>query len=89
MNFNAIGTLMFLAAFGAGYGLAGALGSSSEGVMMLIGAPLLALFDVAFRKLRKVRLLDRRAGGIALFVPIWCWGVFWTVLGGVYYGRGT
>jgi hypothetical protein len=89
VNFNAVGMVMFLGAFGAGYGLARALGSQSEGLMMLLAGPALALFDLALRRVKKLRLLDRRAGGIALFVPIWLWGVFWTGLGAVYYWQGN
>jgi hypothetical protein len=89
VGFNLIGLAMFLLAIGAGVWLARALGSSSQALVMLFGGALLAVLDLVVRSLRGVSLLRGAGGGKMLFLPIWIWGVVWTVLGVIDYVHGT
>lgn len=88
MRFNSIGFLMFVAAFGGAYGIMVSLGSEREGLWMMIAGPLLAGIDLVARSLRRAPLFGRVGASQILFLPAWCWGAFWTVLGAVYYARG-
>ena len=87
-HFNTAGTLMFLAAFGAAYGIMRGLGVMNEGLVMLVAGPLLAIADLLYRRHKHVRLLRGAGGGTFLLLPVWLWGVFWTGLGAFYYVRG-
>lgn len=89
MTFNALGFLMFVAAFGGGYGIMRSLGIDDEGVWMMIAGPLLAALDLGARVARRTPLLQRAGAAQILFLPAWIWGTGWAVLGAVYYFRGA
>lgn len=84
--FNRLGLVFFLLAFGAGWGIARALGPVSEGILMMLAGPILTVLDVGYRRIRGrplLRLADD--GGTVLFLPAWLWGLFWTGLGAWYH----
>jgi hypothetical protein len=78
---------MFIAAFGAASAILYAVGTITEGPLMMIAGPLLAAVDLVYRRAKRGRLVGGTAGGTFLFVPVWIWGVFWTALGAYYYAR--
>ena len=82
--FNLVGIVIFALSFGIATGLAKALGLSTEGLTMLIGGPLAASLDLAYRKFIGKHWLRPGAGGSLFFVPVWLLGVVWSLLG-VYY----
>jgi hypothetical protein len=79
MRFNLIGLVMFLAAIGAALGISHLLGSSSDRFAMILTGPLLSIVDIALRKARGASLFRGAGGGTILFVPMWIWGVLFTV----------
>ena len=88
--FNRLGLVFFLVAFGSASGLAHLLGRLTEGIVMMIAGPLLAVLDAGYRRVRGRPLLrPADGGGTVLLLPAWLWGLFWTGLGAWYQvGRG-
>jgi len=78
--FNVFGLAMFLAGFGAAAGVLNAFGSSNDALGMLIGGPLLVVLDFYVRRWRRASLFGR-GGGALFWLPVWLWGIGWTVLG--------
>jgi len=89
VKWNALGFLVFVAAFGAAYGILCAIaGTVAEGPWMMIAGPLIAIADVAYRTRAGIRLLgDIQRGPSILLLPAWVWGGFWFALGGYYHAR--
>jgi len=87
MRFNLIGFVMFLVGIGVGVGIARSVGSTGEGLPMVVGGPLLVLLDLGYRKARGGKMFGR-AGGTIIYLPVWLWGAAWAALGVVYIARG-
>jgi hypothetical protein len=86
--FNRLGLILFLVAFGAGWGIARVAHWSGEGMLMLIAGPLLCGLDAGYRRIKGLPFFRRAdEGGTVLFLPAWFWGVFWTGLGAFYHFR--
>jgi len=61
------------------------LGSMSEGHLMIIAGPIIAILDIAYRLRSKDKSLFKSSKGGSLFLlPAWCFGLFWLILGMVY-----
>lgn len=87
--FNLPGLIMIAAAFGTAFGIGELLGWSTEGFLTSFGGAFLAAFDLAYRLLRRSgHWLTPDRGGSLFFLPAWCFGCFWIVLGVVYIVRG-
>jgi hypothetical protein len=87
--FNALG----LAFIGIGFGVAmlirSVAGVESEGGTMLVLGPIVAATDLIFRfSHRDGHWFWPKRGGQLFFLPVWMFGVLWTVLGAVYLYRG-
>jgi hypothetical protein len=78
------GLLLFMAAFGAAIGIGKTAGIQDEGLLMMIGGPLLAIGDLAHRAFTARGQWFARTGktAVILWLPAWIWGAFWLVLGG-------
>jgi hypothetical protein len=83
--FNIPGLIILLGAFGIAFGVGKLIGTTAEGPLMLIAAPLTIASDLFYRlKMRYGDLWRSAAGGSLFFIPVWILGVFWLVLGLVY-----
>jgi hypothetical protein len=83
--FNYVGIAIIAVAFAVAYGVGRLLGFSGEGPLMILAGPMIALLDLAYRfaKTDGNWLVPHR-GGSLFFLPVWCFGVLWLVLGLVY-----
>ncbi len=87
---NLSGFMMLAIVFLIAIGVSDAMGYTGEGPAMIIAGPLLALCDLGYRLTRKKgHWIIPKRGGSLFFVPVWCWGVVWLVLGIVYTVRPT
>lgn len=71
---------MFIVAFGAALGISRVVGGTDTGFATLCGGVLLVVLDLAWRT-RRGSVLKFGGGGRMMFVPMWIWGIVWTVLG--------
>jgi hypothetical protein len=79
-NWNGIG--MFAVGFGVAIAIGYLVGISSEGFLMVIAGPVIAVLDLVYRfKSEKGHWLYPEKGGSLFFVPAWCLGVIWFILG--------
>jgi len=83
--FNYIGIIICAVAFGLAFGIGKLLGVDGEGPLMMIAGPLVIALDFAYRLTAKDgHWIIPHRGGSLFFVPAWCLGVLWLVLGAVY-----
>jgi hypothetical protein len=76
-------------AFGIAFGIGRLAGTSAEGPLMIIAGPLCAVMDLAYRFRRPERHWSHPGfGGALFFIPVWLFGIFWTVLGVFYTIQG-
>lgn len=83
--FNSIGLIIFGVSFGAAIAIGKLLSINEEGPLMLIGGPLIIALDAGYRMIAHDgdwTTPDR--GGSLFFLPAWCVGIFWTILGAIY-----
>lgn len=87
--FNLPGIIMIAAAFGLAFGIGSSAGWNNEGFLTSMGGAFLLAFDLAYRLLRKDgHWLKPDSGGSLFFLPAWCFGGFWFILGVVYIAQG-
>jgi hypothetical protein len=86
--FNLIGLVMFIVAFGAALGISRVVGSTGNGFATLCGGVLLTALDLGWRT-RRGTMRRFGGGGRMMFVPMWVWGIVWTVLGVYECVKGT
>jgi len=83
--FNVPGISMVALGISIAFGIGMILGTSAEGPLMLISGPLVAIFDLAYRSTRpQPRWFHPGFGGSLFYLPVWLFGVIWTVLGAIY-----
>ncbi len=83
--FNLRGIAMCAIAFGIAFAAGKAFGFSGEGPLMIIAGQILAAFDIGYRLIAKDgHMFDPSRGGSLFFLPAWCFGALWLVLGIVY-----
>jgi hypothetical protein len=88
--FNLPGIIMVAAAFGIAFGVGELTGYNSEGPLTLIGGILTLIFDLAYRLASKEgHWITPNKGGSLFFLPAWCFGALWVVLGTVYTVQGN
>jgi hypothetical protein len=87
--FNWLGLAFLGIGFAVAMSIRAAAGIESEGGTMLILGPVVLVTDLAYRLLRKDgHWFSSRQGGQLFFLPLWMFGVLWTILGAVYLYRG-
>ena len=87
--FNWLGLAFLVVGFAAAFCVRAVAGIQSEGALMLVLGPVVLAADLAYRLLRKDgHWFSSRKGGSLFFLPLWMFGVLWTVLGAVYLYRG-
>ncbi len=83
--FNWLGMGICVIGFGLAFLAQFFLGSMSEGQLMIIAGPIIAILDIAYRLRSKDKsLLKSSKGGSLFFLPAWCFGLLWLILGIVY-----
>jgi hypothetical protein len=83
--FNYRGLAMFAGAGAITFAIGELFGLSGEGPLMIVLGPLLAACDLVYRlKSKQGHWLDPHQGGSLFFLPAWCLGVFWFILGIIY-----
>jgi hypothetical protein len=83
--FNLRGIAMCAIAFGIAFAVGAAFDISGEGPLMIIAGPILAVCDLAYRLGSKDgHWFSPNRGGSLFFLPAWCFGVLWFVLGIIY-----
>lgn len=84
--FNLHGLLFLGIGFAAAFALGAFAGWESEAEYMLVLGPMVAGSDLAFRLLHKTgHWFWPRSGGHLFFLPVWMYGLLWTVLGVIDY----
>jgi len=87
--FNFLGLGMFVASWTVAFIAADALGLAGEGPRMVVAGPMAVLLDGLFRWRHPAgHWLNPTGGGNVLFIPVWVFGVFWTLLGLTYCATG-
>ena len=82
---NQMGVAILVLAFVIAFGVGHLFGLQEEGPLMMIAGPLTAMFDIAYRLIKKDgRLFVSDRGGSLFFLPVWYFGVFWLALGVAY-----
>jgi hypothetical protein len=82
---NYIGFIICALAFGIAFGVGYLLGIGGEGPLMVIAGPLVMTFDLTYRLFAKDgHWIDPQRGGSLFFIPLWCLGALWLVLGVAY-----
>jgi hypothetical protein len=85
MIFNWVGLLMFAASIGTGMGIGHLLGDPREGLVMVTGGPLAVVFDLVYRLVRPGgHWFHPDRGGSLFYLPVWLFGIAWTLLGTYY-----
>lgn len=88
--YNRNGLWMLAAGFAVTFGIGYLVGISSEGSLMVILGPTIAVIDLIYRfTSEKGHWLYPENGGSLFFVPAWCVGVTWFILGIIYMTRGS
>ena len=83
--FNLLGLGMLLISFGIAFGLGRLFGWTTEGPIMMMAGPLVALLDLGYRRrYAEGSWLHRHKGGSLFFLPLWAFGILWLILGTVY-----
>ena len=87
--FNWLGFAFLAVGFAIAMSVRAVAGIQTEGASMLILGPVVLATDLAYRLLRKDgHWFSSSRGGSLFFLPVWMFGVLWTVLGAVYLYRG-
>ena len=87
--FNALGLAFIGIGFAVAISIRALAGIESEGATMLILGPVVAAADLLFRLLHPSgHWFMPRRGGALFFLPVWLFGVLWTVLGAIYLYQG-
>ena len=82
---NGLAFAMLVYAFGLAYLVTWAFNLPGNGLKMVIAGPLLTLADVLYRWKHPTGHWFKSEGGGNLFlIPVWIFGIFWTVLGSIY-----
>jgi hypothetical protein len=80
--FNLPGIIIVAAAIGIAFGIGELTGHNSDDAITLVGGALTLVLDLAYRLLRKEgHWLRPNQGGSLFFLPAWCFGALWVVLG--------
>jgi hypothetical protein len=80
--FNAPGLIILIAGFGIGFLLRNTLGLTGEPPVLIIGGLLISAFDLAYRLYADGgHWLKPQRGGSLFFLPAWCFGIFWVIVG--------
>ena len=88
--FNALGLAFIGIGFAVTMSIRAVAGIESEGATMLILGPVVAAADLIFRLLhRDGHWFWSKGGGQLFFLPVWMFGVFWTVVGAIDLYRGS
>src|SRR5277367_3192154 len=88
--YNYRGLAMCVVAFLIAIGAGNALGFHGEGPAMIIAGPLLIVFDLAYRLIStQGHWIVPHRGGSLFFLPAWCMGALWLILGIVYTVQAT
>jgi hypothetical protein len=88
--YNIVGIVIFALSFAVGFGVAHLAGRSDSGLMMVLAGPLAIILDLGYRLLRPTgHWLHPERGGSLFFLPMWLFGIVWTVLGAIYLIRGS
>jgi hypothetical protein len=83
--FNFRGIVMCVVAFAIAFAIGAVCGLSGEGPLMIIAGPILAACDLAYRfGTKDGHWFSPDRGGSLFFLPAWCFGILWLVLGIVY-----
>jgi hypothetical protein len=83
--FNYAGIAIAAIALAVGYGAGRLLGFSAEGPMMVVAGPITTALDLVYRLTKADgHWFVPHRGGSLFFLPVWCFGVLWFVLGLVY-----
>jgi len=87
---NWIGFVICAVGFGIAFVIGYVAGNSDEGFLMVIAGPIVAVLDIAYRFFsEKGHWLHPDQGGSIFFVPAWCLGTVWLILGIIYMTRGS
>jgi hypothetical protein len=88
--FNVRALVMCAIAFAIAFGVGHVVGFSKEGPLMCVAGPLAVALDLTYRLKAQNGHLWRPGGGGSLFyLPVWGFGILWTVLGVVYTVTGA
>lgn len=87
--FNIIGVIILAISIGVAFGVTSLLGITAEGPWMIIAGLIASVLDAAYRIYKGGNaLFHPKRGGQLCFIPVWLFGVVWTILGVVYIIRG-
>jgi hypothetical protein len=79
---NAAGFLIIAGSFVPALVICYLIGDNRDGMKLAIGGPLALAADLVYRlTIRDGHWLVPTAGGKFLFLPVWVFGVFWTIYG--------
>ncbi len=80
--FNIPALFELMISFGIAGGIGYLFGTTAEGPIMLMAGPLAIACDLVYRLKRDEGHLFHPGGGGALFfLPVWLFGVLWTIIG--------
>lgn len=80
--FNPAGLAILLGGFLAAFAMRSIFGLKGEAPVMMIGGALIVILDLAYRYLKEDGdLIKPQRGGSLFFLPAWCLGALWLVIG--------
>ena len=83
--FNWLGIGICAIGFGLAFLAQFFLGSMSEGQLMIISGPIITILDIVYRlRSEDKNLFKSLKGGSLFFLPVWCFGLLWLILGIIY-----
>jgi hypothetical protein len=79
---NVAGYVIIAASFLPALAVCHLLGDNRDGAKLAIGGPLVLLMDLAYRlRFKSKDFLSPAAGGKFLYLPLWPFGIFWSLFG--------